>query len=58
MLCRHRFSESFQSDDHVYCDLNNSTSDFRLFIEIILDSETVLAVIAQLLYDVINQVDY
>ena len=31
MLCRLRFSNSFQSDNHVYCDLNNSTSDF--FIE-------------------------
>ena len=24
-LCRLRFSKSFQSDNHVYCDLNNST---------------------------------
>ena len=27
MLCRLRFSKSFQSDNHVYCDLNNSTLD-------------------------------
>ena len=25
MLCRLRFSKSFQSDNHIYCDLNNST---------------------------------
>ena len=25
MLCRFRFNKSFQSDNHVYCDLNNST---------------------------------
>ena len=30
MLCRLRFSTSFQSDNHVYCDLNNRTLD--LFI--------------------------
>ena len=28
MLRRLRFSKSFQSDYHVYCDLNNSTLDF------------------------------
>ena len=28
MLCRLRFSKSFQSDDHVYCDLNKGTLDF------------------------------
>ena len=28
MLCRLRFSNFFQSDNHVYCDLNNSTLDF------------------------------
>ena len=28
MLCRLRFSKSFQSDNHIYCDFNNSTSDF------------------------------
>ena len=27
MLCRLRSSKSFQSDNHVYCDLNNSTLD-------------------------------
>ena len=25
MLCKLRFSKSFQSDNRVYCDLNNST---------------------------------
>ena len=28
MLCRLRFSKSFQSENHVYCDLNNSTLDY------------------------------
>ena len=28
MLCRLRFSKSPRSDNHVYCDLNNSISDF------------------------------
>ena len=28
MLCRLRFSKAFQSDNHIYCDLNYSTSDF------------------------------
>ena len=28
MLCRFRFSKCFQSDNHFYCDLNNSASDF------------------------------
>ena len=28
MLCRLRVSQSFQSDNHVYCDLNISTLDF------------------------------
>ena len=27
MLCRLRLSKSFQSDNHVYCDLNNGTLD-------------------------------
>ena len=36
MLCRLRFSKYFQSDNHVYCDLNNSTLDFlSSFIEIV-----------------------
>ena len=36
MLFRLRFSKSFQSDNHVYCDLNNSTVDFlHGFIEIV-----------------------
>ena len=59
MSCRLRFSKSFQSDNHVYCDLNNSTLDFlSSFIEIFLNSEIVLVVIVQLLHDVIHQVDY
>ena len=28
MLCRLRFSKSFQSDNHVYFDLNNRILDF------------------------------
>ena len=28
MLCRLRFCKSFQSDNYVYYDLNNSTLDF------------------------------
>ena len=28
MLCRLCFSNPCQSDNHVYCDLSNSTSDF------------------------------
>ena len=28
MLCRLRFSKSFQSNNHVYCELNNSTLNF------------------------------
>ena len=28
MLCRFCSSKSFQSDNYVYCDLNNSTLDF------------------------------
>ena len=60
MLCRPRFSKSFQSDNHVYFDLNNSTGDF-FYLNLsksFLNSEIVLVVIVQLLYDVINQVDY
>ena len=38
MLCRLRFSKSFQSYNHVYCDLNNSTLDFlSSFIEILFE---------------------
>ena len=60
MLCRLRFSKSFQSYNHVYCDLNNSTSDFFYLVlsKPFLNSEIVLVVIVQLLYDVIHQVDY
>ena len=36
MLCRLRFSKSFQSDNHVYCESNYSTLDFlSSFIEIV-----------------------
>ena len=36
MFCRLRFSKFFQSDNHVYCHLNNSTLDFlSSFIEIV-----------------------
>ena len=36
MLCRLSFSESFQSDNHVYCDFNNSNLDFlSSFIEVV-----------------------
>ena len=31
MLCRLRFCKSFQSDNYVYYDLNNSALDFILF---------------------------
>ena len=60
MLCRLRFSKSFQSDNHVYCGLNYSTLDFFLssFIEIVFKFFYMLVVIVQLLYDVILQVDY
>ena len=59
MLCRLRFSNSFQSDNIVYCDLNNRTLDFlSSFMEIVLNSEIVLVVIVQLLYDFVHQVDY
>ena len=59
MLCRLRFSKSFQSDNHVYCDFNNNTLDFHLVLsKSFLNSEIVLVVIVQLLYDVIHQVDY
>ena len=56
-----RFSKSFQSDDHVYCDLNNNTLDTVIyFVEIVLNSEIVLVAIVylQLLYDVVHQVYY
>ena len=38
MLRRLRFSKSFQSDNHVYCGLNNNTSDFlSSFTEIVFE---------------------
>ena len=30
MLCRFRFFKSFQSDNYVYCDLNNRALDFLI----------------------------
>ena len=56
MLCRLRFSKSFQSNNHVYRDLNNGTSDLVLS-KPFLNSEILLVVIVQLLH-VIHQVDY
>ena len=36
MLCRLRFRKSFQSDNYVYYDFNNSASDFLIqFYEIV-----------------------
>ena len=29
-LWKHRFSKSFHSDNHVYCDLNSSTVDVSI----------------------------
>ena len=60
MLCRLRFNRSFQSDNHVYCDLNNSTLDFFHLVlsKLFLNSEVVLVVIVQLLSDVVHQADY
>ena len=47
MLCRLRFSKSFQSDKHVYCDLNNSALDFFYLVlsKSFLNSEILLAII-------------
>ena len=57
MLCRRfTFSKSFQSDNHVYCDLN-----FTLFYLVLSKSFLnfeILLVVFQLLYDVFHQVDY
>ena len=58
MLCRLRFSRSFQSDNHGYCDLNNSTLDFLSCSIEIVNSEIVLVVIVQERYYVIHQADY
>ena len=55
--CRLRFSKSFQSDNNVYYDLNNSTLDLVLS-KLFLNSEIVPVVILQLLYDLIHHVDY
>ena len=55
MLCRLRFSKSFQSDN-VY--LNNSTLDFYLVLsKPFLNSEIVRVVVVQLPYDIIHLVD-
>ena len=60
MLRRLRFSKSFQSNNHVCCDLNNSTFDFfyLVLLKSFLNSEIVLVIIAPLLYDVIQKADY
>ena len=60
MLCKLRFSKFFQSHNHVYCDLNNCTSDFFYLVlsKPFLNSEIMLVVIVQLLYDVIHKVDH
>ena len=56
-LYRLRFSKSFQSDNHVHYDLNNSTLDlYLLLLKSFLNSELVLVVIVQLLY-VVHQDD-
>ena len=48
MLCRLHFSKSFQSDNHVYCDLNSSTLDFYLVLsKSFLNFEIVLIVIGE-----------
>ena len=47
ILCRLRFSKSFQSDNHVYCDLIKLF--YLLFSKSFLNSEIVLVVILQLL---------
>ena len=60
MSCRLRFCKSFQSDNYVYCDLNNSALDFLSYLVLsksFSNSELVLVVKVQLLY-VIHQVDY
>ena len=47
ILCRLRFSKCFQSDNHVYYDMNitDSTSDFfPALLKSFLNSETVLVV--------------
>ena len=59
-ICRLRSSDSCQSDNHVYCDLNNCTLDFFYLVlsKLFLNFEIVLVVILQVLYDVIHQVDH
>ena len=57
MLCRLYFSKSFQSDNNVYCDLS-SVFFYLLLSKPFLNSEIVLIVIMQILYDIIHQVHY
>ena len=60
MLCRLRFCKSFQSDNYVYYDLNNSALirlSYLVLSKSFLNSELVLVVKVQLLY-VIHHVDY
>ena len=51
MLCRLRFCKSFESDNYVYYDLNNSALDFsyRVLSKSFLNSELVLVVNVQFL---------
>ena len=51
MSCRLCFSKYFQSDNHVYCDSNNSTLDFFYLVlsKLFSNSEIVLVIIVQLL---------
>ena len=57
MLCRLRFCKSFQSDNYVYYDFNNSAF-LSSFIEMVSNSELVMVVKVQFLYNVIHQIDY
>ena len=52
MLCRLRFCKSFQSDNYVYYDINNSVLDFliKFYRNRFSNSELVLVVKLQFLY--------
>ena len=52
MLCRLHFCKSFQSDNYVYYDLNNSALDFSYLVlsKSFLNSELVLVVKVQFLF--------
>ena len=52
MLCRLLVRKSFQSDNHVYSDLNSST------LEIVSKLSNSAGRLVQLHYDFIHQVDY